>query len=498
MRDTMQGPAAVGRVGCRDGWAAARLLLASAIEDSQTAVARDIALGLRRESRTDLEFAANVHEYVKRTVRFFREPGETFTNTGYTLGMGGGDCDDHARAVYALAAAGGLGVAMAFLHHGDAAAADRRGPTHAVAQLCAGGACHWAETTVDARLGEHPFAAADRLGLLGARGDLAKEVRIMTERDLRPVPAGFDGRTSPAQLALDVQALGALGLCTGNPTHAGDAAFRGAVRTFQIGHPPLWDDGLIGPQTRAAIVRALPPGELADGYRAATIAGIGDTWWDPSGPQPTGGQRTTDLHHHALATLREALRLDAPDLANLDADRLARILGIAWGESRYGSTKDWGDSNNWGAVSCAPRMFPAAWGCLQHDDHAQDGTPVRFGFQKYPTQLDAARGFVRVLLRGAARQAVATGSSRDLAASMYANHYYTGFPPKGRAAADWTADDRIGAYQSLIDGGARTVLHELGLPASGISPWPPASRLGGVLAFAFVAGLIGLAAGWPS
>lgn len=50
-------------------------------------------------------------------------------------------------------------------------------PTHAVAQLCVDGRCQWAETTVDAFFGEHPLAAASRLGLLDEREDLAKGVQ---------------------------------------------------------------------------------------------------------------------------------------------------------------------------------------------------------------------------------------------------------------------------------------------------------------------------------
>lgn len=188
---TSAGERAIGRVDCPDGWAAARMLLASAQEDARTSGARELALALRRIAPSDEAFARAVQAYVKSRVRFEREIGEVFQNAEYTLATGVGDCDDHARVVYALAMAGGLPAVMAYLYH--APPADTQ-PTHAAAQLCPDRECRWAETTIDARFGEHPLEAAERLRLVNARQDLAREVRTMNERDLEAPTMGAVAR----------------------------------------------------------------------------------------------------------------------------------------------------------------------------------------------------------------------------------------------------------------------------------------------------------------
>jgi hypothetical protein len=127
------------------------------------------------------------------------------------------------------------------------------GPTHALAQLCPDGACAWAETTVAARYGEHPIAAARRVGVLKARADIADQVRIMTEHDLEHPEEAADA---------DAQALHALGY----------DATDGGVRAFQARHGCAVD-GILGPQTRSAVFSALNAaglGELAMGYLGAT------------------------------------------------------------------------------------------------------------------------------------------------------------------------------------------------------------------------------------
>lgn len=182
--DTESGRRAIGIVDCPDGWAAARLLLASAIEDSRTPGARALAAELRRLHPSDDDFARAIHAFVREHVRFQRERGEVFQNGGHTLVAGYGDCDDHARLAIALALAGGLRADLATLHRGDDAPPALRGPSHALAQLCPSNACDFAETTIAARYGEHPVAAARRLGVVGARRDITHEVRVITEREL--------------------------------------------------------------------------------------------------------------------------------------------------------------------------------------------------------------------------------------------------------------------------------------------------------------------------
>lgn len=257
----------VGRVSCDDGWAAARFLLALAEEDAVTPGARAIAAELRRRYPRDEDFARALHAFVRSRVRFERERGEVFQNGGFTLKIGYGDCDDHFRLLHAIARAGALPSALAALHHGDDAPEEIRGPSHAVGVLGLPDGWVWAETTVDAELGEHPLDAAIRLGLLQARGDLAREVRIMTEeKDLAPVPAGFVSRSTPEQFQRDVQALERLGFHAGEVSSPADLSFRLATAAFQQEDGGLTVDGLFGKATRARIAELLPPDEFGMGY----------------------------------------------------------------------------------------------------------------------------------------------------------------------------------------------------------------------------------------
>lgn len=262
-----------GEVVCPDGWAAARMLVAEAEADSHSPDVREIALMLRVFAPSDEAFARAVHDYVRRGVRFVREKGEVFTSTTTTLSMGYGDCDDHARAVYAIAAAGGLPARMAFLHRSFAT-----GPAHAVAQLGVDGMWWWAETTVDAVFGEQPYDAAKRLGLLREREDIATEVETMSDRDLPPFPK--KAVSSSAEVQRDAQALARLGfMCdeaAGAVTGADDPAFRQAVADLQE-RAGLTVDGLIGPKTRSFIAGQLPQDEFGMGYLASIGAATGAT-----------------------------------------------------------------------------------------------------------------------------------------------------------------------------------------------------------------------------
>lgn len=256
IRPTSAGPRAVGSVTCTDGWMAARLLLALAIEDSRTPGARNLALTLRREASTDEEFARVVHAFVKDNVDFVREAGEVFQGAAYTLEMGAGDCDDHFRLVYALAVAGGLKGQLGILHKPNMP------PSHAVALLCPDSTCAWAETTVDAAYGEHPVDAAIRLGLVNARADLARGVTVMTEKDLPPPPPNFVAKNPIGYVDDDASALEALGYLRAGVqvSSAVDPVFRQGVASFQRATPGLVVDGLIGPHTRMAIAGALGAG----------------------------------------------------------------------------------------------------------------------------------------------------------------------------------------------------------------------------------------------
>lgn len=297
-RDVAGARRSVGQVECPDGWGAARMLLALAEEDARTPGARELALELRQRAPSDEEFAAEVHRFVKERVRFVREPGEVFQGGGYTLAAGAGDCDDHARLVYAIARAGGLRAGLAFLHSGQ-------GPTHAVAVLCPGGACTWAETTVDAELGEEPIAAAQRLGLTTARTDIARGVRIMTEKDLPSVPAGYVDANPPAKVERDARALERLGfLCSSEGIgDATDPAFRRAVAAFQKSRGGrLVVDGQIGPKTRAELARALPRDEFGIGYLAELA------------PTPTLSKHLSSQFFRDVVAMAERFRARGADI----------------------------------------------------------------------------------------------------------------------------------------------------------------------------------------
>jgi peptidoglycan hydrolase-like protein with peptidoglycan-binding domain len=264
VRATSLGERAAGHVVCRDGWSAARMLVGLAAADARTAGARDLALALRRAGDGDDEFARAVHAYVKDRVRFVREPGEVFAGASYTLGAEGGDCDDHARLVFAVVRAGGVPARLAFLGRRGAS-----GPSHVCAQAFVSGAWRWLETTVDAEYDEHPYAAAMRLGILSARSDIAEETRAMSEKDLPPIPPGFLDREPEDVVTRDADALRKLGFLSGEcfPTCASDDAFRAAVAEFQRSRG-LAIDGLPGPATHAALARAI--GELGDTMGAVT------------------------------------------------------------------------------------------------------------------------------------------------------------------------------------------------------------------------------------
>jgi len=255
-----RGPAQlVGRLVCADGWAAARLLVALSVEDSRTPGARALARQLRHRWPSDREFALGLHSWVKRRVRFVREHGEIFQSGAMTINEGAGDCDDHARLVFGLAVAGGLDASIGVLHRGDAS-----GPAHATARLVLGGVPVWAETTVDARLGEEPNAAAARLGLTRSRTDIAKEVVTMTHS---------------TQTQLDAEALQLLGYLSTDRSACSyvdrsDPELVPTVAAFQAAHSPLVVDGLLGPKTRARIADALRVSGV-EGF-TYSIGGLGD------------------------------------------------------------------------------------------------------------------------------------------------------------------------------------------------------------------------------
>ena len=311
-----------GRLRCETGWDAGRLLLALAAIDAGGDWAKGVAKTMRELAPAPWAFVALVQAEVQRRIRFQRERGEIFAGPAFTWAAGVGDCDDHARLVYAVLAAGGVPVRLAFLYRADEW---REGPRHVVVQAFFDGAWHYVETTVRAELGEGPYDAARRLGLLKVRNDLATEIRTMSESDLPPVPAGFDSRTTPAQLANDVKALGELGYLgdASGIDEPDDPRFRVAVQSVQrrLGLEP---DGLIGPKTRAGIGSLLPWYGVAMGAVATTRARGLDV---SSAQGPIDFVKVKDAgFDFVIVKLTDGLSRDASGIANAKAARAAGLL----------------------------------------------------------------------------------------------------------------------------------------------------------------------------
>ena len=115
----------------------------------------------RRQNLTRLALACKVHDFCKTILRYQPESEETFRSPAITLSMGAGDCDEHAVLLVTLALASGL--------EAECVGVSIR-PGQGISHVCATAEGYWAETTIDARFGEHPIAAAKRLGIL--RSDL--------------------------------------------------------------------------------------------------------------------------------------------------------------------------------------------------------------------------------------------------------------------------------------------------------------------------------------
>ncbi len=453
-------PQLVGRIACVDGWAAARLLVALSDEDAATAGARSFAAQLRARFPRDVDFALAVHSLVKRRVAFVREHGELFQSGAMTLNAGQGDCDDHARLVYGIAKAGGLRTSMAILHRGDDS-----GPAHATAILGVNGAPIWAETTLDARFGEDPNAAAKRLGLVNARSDIAREVLIM---------ASNATNTATNQIELDARALQLLGYLSADRdacsyTDRRDPELTPAVVAFQA-WAGILVDGLLGPQTRAALAAAV--GKLDPAVRAGFdyTASIGALT-----PPPTF------THAAARAVLAQAYR----SLHNAEPSPGELDFGcaVAFFETGYGRAggADWAHPGqfarwardgliNWGALESgkpgddpALRAFISA-GLHPVKEQGSDARNTRW-FYLFPSDLEAATAFLMSWGKPDTLAAASTGSAFNVAASMKAHGYF---------------EAPIEQYAAGLDGARRTVTGGGGVPDP-TGGFPGAAALTGIV-----------------
>lgn len=118
-------------------------------------IAEDVAAG----ARSDAERAELLHAFVRDRVAFVKEKREIFAPTLRTLETGMGDCDDSARALLALLRSLDMPARLKTLPEGS----DE--PLHVAAQALIDGRWEWLETSIAANAGEHPLAAARRLGI---------------------------------------------------------------------------------------------------------------------------------------------------------------------------------------------------------------------------------------------------------------------------------------------------------------------------------------------
>lgn len=176
-----------------------------------------------------------------------------------------------------------------------------------------------------------------------------------------------------------------------------------------------------------------------------------------------------DILRQAQATLAKAI-LDLYPGTTVSRDSFANILGLVWGENKFGTSGDWADSNNWGSVRC----YRQDYGCIQHGDRDAQGNSITVPFQKYPSQLEGAKGFLRTLLKTPGeRSALSTGDPVALARAMYAAKYYTG--------TSGTDEERIQSYANLIRRGATQVKSVLGQTATAVIAPPMAVRKTGAI-----------------
>ena len=181
----------------------------------------------------------------------------------------------------------------------------------------------------------------------------------------------------------------------------------------------------------------------------------------------------TEILQQAQATLARAILELYPELS-VSRESFANILGLVWGENKFGTGGDWAGSNNWGSLRCYRRDY----GCIQHGDRDAQGNPITVLFQRYPSQLEGAKGFLRTLLKTPAeRAALTSGDVLDLARALYEAGYYTG--------TTGTPEERIQSKAALIQRSANQVKALLGQATI-----PAQAGTGAILA-----GLVALGAG---
>ena len=198
----------LGRIAVPTGWDAARFLVEQSKGDASDPSIVALARSFARQATSDGELARDLHAYVRDSVRFVPdadpetgERAEVFQSAAYTLlTRHAGDCDDSARALYALAIAAGLRARFGFL-------SVQNEPRHVFAQIWSGGAWHDAETTIAAQYGEHPLDALRRLGIRG-RADMSGDVATLGGAQAADPATGERAPPSPTSSGRSLTRLG--------------------------------------------------------------------------------------------------------------------------------------------------------------------------------------------------------------------------------------------------------------------------------------------------
>ena len=205
--------------------------------------------------------ARAAHAWVRDRVRFVPERVETFKSPERTV-REGGDCDDSARVLVAVARAAGIPARFGPITQCRGGVCAK---THVAAELHDGGGWRWAETTIAAEYGEHPLAAYQRLkrqGRVARRDDIGGLGVVGDEATLLGIP-GVE-KTSQAFRRELVAVSKRLGI---EPDHLS------AVISIESGYNPA----AVNPSSGASgLIQFMPSTARALGTTVEAIRQMGD------------------------------------------------------------------------------------------------------------------------------------------------------------------------------------------------------------------------------
>ncbi len=154
-------PATVTRIEVADGWAA--------IETLRGLIAQDDPMALRGHVPVGRLYPAEIHAYVKDRVRYLHGAEQRWATPLRTLLGGYGDCGNSSRLIIAMGRFYGVPARLRVFTKTErepgVLGRPYTYPAHVAAELGDEGRWAWAEAVVPADFGEHPLAAARRLGI---------------------------------------------------------------------------------------------------------------------------------------------------------------------------------------------------------------------------------------------------------------------------------------------------------------------------------------------